>query len=632
MKNSLEILKKYWGYDSFRYPQDVIIQSVLEGNDVLALMPTGGGKSVAFQVPALVKEGICIVVSPLIALMTDQVENLKIKGIRALSIAGGISYEDLERLLNNAVCGNYKFLYLSPERLQQEVVRSFIKSMNVNLIAIDEAHCVSHWGKDFRPAYLKCKWLKEQFPKVPMLALTASATLKVQEDIVQQLGIERATVISTSLSRPNIAYMTFKTHNKWQRLEQILKKNKGTSIVYVRSRNGTVRMAEYLQEQGISATFFHGGLSSEEKNKKLSMWLLNDVQVMVATNAFGMGIDKPDVRTVIHWEIPATIEDYFQEAGRAGRDGEKSYAVLLYDESDLQNAKNQLKEQIIDVPYLKFLYAKLNAYFQIAYGEGEEIPFRFQFSDFCKRYNLQFQKTYNGLSLLDRLSVISLSQNFHHKITLRFLPTSVEVINYLKNQSELKDIVFYLLRNFPGIYEQTTPVKIERIAQKTGIEVGKIVTQFEKLQKDEIIEYTNENTDAEIIFKVPRDDDRTINAVAKNLKEYNKNKIDLQEAMFRYIENSDECKSVQLLRYFGESEMTSCGVCSVCVSKKQKVEINTEELRQQILNLLKKQGMSSNELLLRLDFEEKNILEELYNLLETNKVYINEYNQYVMLK
>ncbi|MDO4229293.1 MAG: ATP-dependent DNA helicase RecQ [Capnocytophaga sp.] len=631
MDIALEVLKKYWGYDSFRYPQEAVIESVLQGNDTLALMPTGGGKSITFQVPALVKEGICIVVSPLIALMTDQVENLKSKGIRALSIAGGIAYEDLERLLNNAIFGNYKFLYLSPERLQQEVVQNFIKSMKISIIAIDEAHCVSHWGKDFRPAYLKCKWLKEQFPDVPLLALTASATPKVQKDILQQLSIPKATVISTSLKRPNIAYIVLKTNDKWQRLERILRKNAGSSIVYVRSRNGTIRMADYLQEQGISATFFHGGLSSDEKNRKLSMWLLNDVQVMVATNAFGMGIDKPDVRTVIHWEIPATVEDYFQEAGRAGRDGEKSFAVLLYDDSNLKNTENQLNEQLVDVSYLKLIYTKLNTFFLIAHGEGAEIPFQFEFSKFCQRYNLQAQKAYNALLLLDRLSIISLSQNFYNKATIRFIPSSYEVINYLKVHTDLKDVVFYLLRNFPGIYENTTPINIEKIAHKIGIYAKKISEQLEKLQKDGIIEYTNENTDAEIIFKVPRDDDRAINVVAKNLNEYNKNKIELQEAMFHYIENSEECKSIQLLRYFGQKESEPCGICSVCIAKKTKKTVNLEEIKQQILGLLKKQEMSSNELILNLSYAEEDILECLYDLLEMNKVCFTPFNKYKIL-
>ena len=632
MTQLLEILKKYWGYEAFRDPQDLIIQHVMDGKDVLALMPTGGGKSITFQVPAMAKKGICIVVSPLIALMTDQVENLKKKGIKALSLAGGLSFSELERILNNAIYGDYKFLYLSPERLQQEIVQEFIKSMKVNLIAIDEAHCVSHWGKDFRPAYLQCHWLKENFPNVPVLALTASATPKVQQDIVKQLNMKSPMVVSSTLRRANIAYMVLKTNEKWLRLERVLKKNKGSSIVYLRSRNGTIRMANYLQERGISATFFHGGLSSEEKNKKLSMWLMNDIQVMVATNAFGMGIDKPDVRTVIHWEIPSTIEDYFQEAGRGGRDGEKSFALLLYDDLDLQNAKNQTEEQLADIPFLKLLYAKLNAYFKIAYGEGEELSFKFQLSDFCNRYKLNSQKVYNGLLLLDRLSVLSLSQNFSNKATLRFLPSSSEVINYLKNNSDIKDIVFYLLRSYSGIYEYTTPINIEKMAERTRFKTTTIIEILEKLHADGVIDFNNENTDSEIIFKMPRGDDRVINAVAKNVREYNKNKISLQQAMFDYIENQNECKSIQLLRYFGEKELQPCGICSVCISNKRKEKVDEKEIENQILHLLKQQNYSFNEIILQLPFDENDVLYILRKLLEMKLIEINVINQICLVR
>lgn len=627
MQNPIEILKKYWGYDSFRYPQDGIIQSVLEGKDVLALMPTGGGKSITFQVPALVKEGICLVISPLIALMTDQVENLKNKGIKALSIAGGISYADLERLLNNATFGGYKFLYMSPERLQQDVVRTFIKSMNINLIAIDEAHCVSHWGKDFRPAYLECKWLKETFPNVPMLALTASATPKVQQDIVEQLGMQHAETVATSLKRPNIAYKVLKAENKWLQLQRILKKEQGSAIVYVRSRNGTIRMSEYLQEFGISATFFHGGLSSDEKNKKLSYWLLNDVRVMVATSAFGMGIDKPDVRTVIHWDIPPTLEDYFQEAGRAGRDGKKAEALLLYDDASLENAKQQLLNQLTDIPYLKFLYTKLNSYFQIAYGEGLEMRFYFQFSDFCKKYGLNYQKAYNGLTLLDRLSVIALSQNFHNKAVLHFKASSYEVINYLKNKPLYKDVVFFLLRNYPGIYERELTIDVGKIADKMGEKTTSIEKQFEALQKDEVITYKAQSTDAELVFKKQRDDDRTINAVAKNVREYNETKINLQNTVFDYIENTNTCRSVQLLKYFGENEAIPCGICSVCATKQL---TSIQEIKLEIRSLLAVKSKTFTDLVAVLPYQENEILNALDELVEFAEIKINTLNEYCL--
>ncbi|GIM60392.1 ATP-dependent DNA helicase RecQ2 [Capnocytophaga canis] len=626
----LHILKKHWGYDSFRHPQDAIIESVLRGKDVLALMPTGGGKSVTFQVPALVNEGICLVVSPLIALISDQVENLKSRGVKAISLAGTMSQDDLERLLNNAVLGDYKFLYLSPERLQQETVRYFIKLMKINLIAIDEAHCVSHWGKDFRPAYLECKWLKENFPEVPILALTASATPKVQHDILQQLSIPNAEIIATSLKRPNIAYITYKTDNKWLQLERILKKNTGTSIVYVRSRNGTVRMAEYLQDIGISATFFHGGLSSEEKNKKLSMWLIDDVQVMVATNAFGMGIDKPDVRTVIHWEIPPTLEDYFQEAGRAGRDGQKSFAILLFNDSDLENTKRQFIANLVTTEDLKLLYAKLNAYFLIAYGEGMGETRSFQLVDFCKKYNLQTQKAYNGLQLLDRLSVISLSQNFQKKATILFVGSNHEIIQYLQHKQSFKDIVFYLLRNYPGIHTQSVSVRIEKIADKIRVESEKIRQQLTVLQEDGIITYQDDTSDIEITFNMPREDNRTIAFVAKNIKEYNQTKIDLQKSVFDYIVNFNECKSVQLLRYFGEKETAACGICSVCKAKNKQKAVDYKEVEQQLVRILQQGNKNLNDLLLLLPFEEKEIQKVLFSMLDMNKIRFNDYNQYAL--
>lgn len=626
----LHILKKHWGYDSFRYPQDAIVESVLRGKDVLALMPTGGGKSVTFQVPALVNEGICLVVSPLIALISDQVENLKSRGVKAISLAGTMSQDDLERLLNNAVLGDYKFLYLSPERLQQETVRYFIKLMKINLISIDEAHCVSHWGKDFRPAYLECKWLKENFPEVPILALTASATPKVQHDILQQLSIPNAEIIATSLKRPNIAYITYKTDNKWLQLERILKKNTGTSIVYIRSRNGTVRMAEYLQDIGISATFFHGGLSSEEKNKKLSMWLMDDVQVMVATNAFGMGIDKPDVRTVIHWEIPPTLEDYFQEAGRAGRDGQKSLALLLFNDLDIETTKKQFISNLVTSEDLKLLYAKLNSYFLIAYGEGVGITRSFQLADFCKKYNLQIQKTYNGLQLLDRLSVISLSQNFQKKATIFFVASNYEIIQYLQHKQMFKDIVFYLLRNYPGIHTQAISVRIEKIANKIHKDTENIRQQLSVLQEDGIITYQDDTSDIEITFNMPREDNRTIAFVAKNIKEYNQTKINLQKSVFEYIINNSECKSVQLLRYFGEKDTATCGICSVCKTQNNQKSIDYKQVEEQIIKVLHQGSRNLNDLLLLLPFEEKEIQKVLFSMLDMNKIRFNDYNQYAL--
>ena len=626
----LYILKKYWGYDGFRNSQEAVINSVLSGKDTLALLPTGGGKSITFQVPAMMKEGICIVISPLVALMTDQVEALKNREIRALSLSGGLPYSELERLLNNALYGQYKFLYLSPERLQQELVRSYLKAMSINLIVIDEAHCVSHWGKDFRPAYLQCKWLKEEFPNVPLLALTASATHQVQQDILHHLGIENATVISTSLARPNIAYKVYKVSDKWHELLQLLRKTEGSAIVYLRSRNGCIQLAELLQNHGISAAYFHGGLPAEEKNKKLSMWLLNDVRVMAATNAFGMGIDKPDVRFVIHWDIPQTLEDYFQEAGRAGRDGNPAEAILFYGKIDVENANKLLKDYLVDIPFLKLLYAKLNAYFQIAIGEGQEGVFSFFFPDFWKRYQLSPIKSYNGLQVLDRMSIISLSQQFYKKVTLHITAPAPQLITYLQTHRYLKNLVIYLIRSYPLIYSQPITLEMEKITELTELDYRDIIKNLEHLHNDGMAILKNEASDIQIVFNVPRDDDRTINSISKNLKEYNHTKLTLQEAVFRYLQNEDTCRNIQLLEYFGEKSEKPCGVCSNCIAKLPPSKVDKKEVKKAVWSLLKSKPITPNELLIALPFPKKDINKVLEELLYMQKIAYNNCNELVV--
>lgn len=590
MNDALYTLKKYWGYDHFRQAQEEIINAVLDGNDVLAMLPTGGGKSITFQVPAMMKEGICVVISPLVALITDQVTALKNKEIRAISLAGGLSYRELERLLNNALYGQYKFIYLSPERLQQNIVRTFLKVMKINLLVIDEAHCVSHWGKDFRPAYLHCQWLKEQFPEVPMLALTASATPKVQQDIMKLLLIEKAKVIKTSLIRPNIAYRVEKENNKWHRLLQLLNNTDESAIIYLRSRNGCVQLAELLSEKGITTTYYHGGLLVEEKTKKLNMWLQNDVRVMVATNAFGMGIDKPDVRLVIHWDIPQTLEDYFQEAGRAGRDGKAAEAVLLYNTIDIENSKKLLTEYLIDIPYLKHVYHKLNSYFQIAIGEITEETYSFMFFDFCKHYQLSSIKTYNALQVLDRFSIISISQQFYNKVTLQLRVINEQLVKYLSKYHLIKKLVIYLIRTHALIYEQPVELDIPKITELTEIPYYELMKYLEKLHQDGVAILKSNDADIQIVFNVPRDDDRTINSIAKNIKEYNENKKRLQQLVYHYLKDESTCRNIQLLQYFGEHTHQTCGICSNCLVYQIIPKIDLEIVREAILKLLQKKG------------------------------------------
>ncbi|MEO8254526.1 MAG: ATP-dependent DNA helicase RecQ, partial [Flavobacterium sp.] len=396
MSEALQILKKYWDHNSFRLPQEEIINSVLNGHDTFALLPTGGGKSVCFQIPALMQKGICLVISPLIALMKDQVTNLEKRNIKAIALTGGIKSDEIIDLLDNCQFGNYKFLYLSPERLQSDWILERIKTLPINLIAIDEAHCVSQWGHDFRPAYLKISILKTHFPKTPFIALTATATPKVKDDIISELGLENPNFFEKSFERKNIAYMVFEIEDKLFRIKQILSKNPQPSIIYVRNRKSCLDTAAQLNSLGFKATFYHGGLSLKDKNKNMQLWMDEDVQVMVATNAFGMGIDKANVKTVIHTQLPENLENYYQEAGRAGRNEEKAFAILLTNAADIAKAENQFLYILPDKKFLKEVFIKMCTYFQIAYGEGINEHFSFNLNQFCLRYKFPVLKTYNA--------------------------------------------------------------------------------------------------------------------------------------------------------------------------------------------------------------------------------------------
>ena len=406
-KNITSVLQQYWGYDDFRGSQRKIIDTVISGQDVLALMPTGGGKSICYQVPALAMEGICIVVSPLVALIQDQVAQLKKRNIKAIALTGGIRSNEVNDLLDNCVFGNYKFLYLSPERLQQTVVRERIQQMNVNLIAIDEAHCISQWGNDFRPAYLECSILKELAPQTPTIALTATATPRVVDDIVENLELKEVRIFKDSFSRSNIAFKVRRSEDKLYQLKKYMEKIPGSGIVYVRSRKMSISLANFLINNGVSASFYHGGIPKSDKEEKLNRWLNGKDRVMVATNAFGMGVDKPDVRLVIHYQIPDSLESYFQEAGRAGRDGEPSTAIILTSKEDADRAKQQFLSTLPDVGFVKTVYSKLNNYFQISYGELISEPQAFKFNEFCSRYAFNPNMAFNALRILDQNSVLS---------------------------------------------------------------------------------------------------------------------------------------------------------------------------------------------------------------------------------
>ena len=631
MTNVRDILTKYWGYTSFKPMQEEIINSVMNGKDTVALLPTGGGKSLCFQVPALAMEGICIVVSPLVALMGDQVNALGERGIKALNLKGGISFDELNTLLDNTLYGNYKFLYLSPERLQQEIVQNYIKQMNVNLIAVDEAHCISQWGNDFRPAYKNITLLREIHPLVPIIALTATATPEVLEDTISELKMELPAVFRNSFVRENLSYQVFKEEDKLYKTEQLLKTNKGSAIVYVRSRKSTIEISEQLNSLGISASFYHGGISTKEKAQKLQSWRSGTFSTMVATNAFGMGIDHPNVRYVIHLQIPESLESYFQEAGRAGRDGEYAAAVLLYNEYDKIYVKQQYVESLPTTSDLKKIYRTLNNYFQIPYGEGEFTKHNFDFSEFCKTYNLNTLPTYNALNSLDRLSIIQLSQEFGRKSIVQFLISSEEVLLYFEKDVTASVVGKTILRIYGGIFEMPTAINLDVITSKTGQSIETVIAVLKKMERDHVVEMALQITDATLTFLVPREDEKTINVISREIEALNRKKTAQVDSVLNYIANTKTCRSVQLVSYFGETTASKCGICSVCKTQNSMLpNREIEHLAKKILAVLESGDLSSREISEKLTFAEADILKVLRLLIDADKIKINPKKQYYL--
>ncbi|PRZ28235.1 RecQ family ATP-dependent DNA helicase [Flavobacterium granuli] len=629
MSEALQILQKYWKHDSFRSLQNEIIDSVLSGQDTFALMPTGGGKSICFQIPAMMSNGICLVISPLVALMKDQVANLQQRNIKAIALTGGIKSDEMIDLLDNCQFGNYKFLYLSPERLQSDWILDRIKNLPINLITIDEAHCVSQWGHDFRPAYLKISTLKTHFPKTPFLALTATATPKVKEDIINELGLQKPQLFQKSFARSNIAYMVFEVEDKLFRIEQILKKNPQSSIIYVRNRKSCLDMSSQLQSMGFKSTYYHGGLTPKEKDKNMQLWMQNEAQVIVATNAFGMGIDKPDVKTVIHIQLPENLENYYQEAGRSGRNGEKAFAVLLTSPSDIIQAENQFIHILPDKKFLNQVYLKLSNFFRIAYGEGINEQFSFNLNQFCLKYKFPVLKTYNAMQFLDRQGIITLSQEFSEKITLQFIISSKEVMRYMSLNPKDEEIILTILRTYPGIYEMPIPFNLDLIARKSNHTEAQIQGVLQKLKERDIIEYHSKNNDSKLTFNEVREDERTINRVAKYLENQNALKKEQLKSVLNYINEKESCKSKLILDYFGEKTKEDCGICSYCIIKKNK-KTNFNQLSKEIISILKTEDLNSREIQNKINNQSADVIFVIQQLVERESITIKPNNKYTL--
>ena len=627
MLKPLDILKQYWQHTEFRSMQENIILSVLDGKDTFALLPTGGGKSVCFQIPALLKPGICLVISPLVALIKDQVANLEKKGIKAIGLTGGISFSEMEIILDNCQFGNYKFLYFSPERLQNDWFLGRIKQLPVNLVAIDEAHCVSQWGHDFRPAYLKISVLKILFPTVSFIALTATATKRVQDDVIFHLNLEKPAFFQKSFARENLGYIVLNTEDKLFKIKQILNKNPQSSIIYVRSRKLTVDLAMLLQADGFKATFFHGGMSMSDKIKNMNLWMSSQAQVIVATNAFGMGIDKADVKTVIHYQLPENIENYYQEAGRVGRNGQKAFAILLKNAEDAYHATIILENSLPDKKFLTNVYIKLCGHLQIAYGEGVDVKYAFNLNQFCSKYNLSVLKTFNSIQFLDNQAVLNNIQEYSEKISIQFLISSKEIIRLMSLNPKHEPVIMAIIRNYSGIYEQITVVNIHLLAKKAETTEAKVMETLDFLKQKTIIDLQAKGNDSSIVFNEIREDDRTINRIANHLEKQNMLKIEQLKAVIQYATDDKICKSKFILNYFGESTKKDCGFCSVCLAKESKPK-NNVAIAKEIVDLLQAERMDSRQISTELQYESDEILVVLQELLENHVIMVNRDNTY----
>ena len=629
VEDPLKILEEYWGFTQFKGSQEALVQAALLNKDALGLLPTGGGKSVCFQVPALMKKGICVVVSPLVALIQNQVDQLKKRGIKAIGLTGSLNFDILDQALDNCIYGNYKFLYLSPERLKQDLVQERLSKMEVSLFVVDEAHCISQWGHDFRPAYLECSLLREIHPQVPLMALTATATPQVVEDMLHYLAMKSPVVIKDSFERHNIAFHVVRQDDKQFPLKTLCSQLTTSGIIYVRNRKSTVQLAHYLQQQGVTATSFHGGIPEQEKKTKLNDWLTDKVQFMVATNAFGMGIDKPDVGLVVHYQIPDCIENYFQEAGRAGRNGQPAKAVLLTNEADKAQAMNQFLSVLPEVSFVKKCYKKLCNYFQIAYGEGSGDTYSLNLNSFCATYHLNTFHVYNTLQILDRHSVIALNEAYHKKTSLQFIAKKDDLFLYMENNPSLKDSMKTLLRTYGGIFEFMTPINTLLLSKKANISENKMLGVLGILARDGLISLEEATNDLEITFLVPREDERTINPLAKSIEARHGLKKNQLKDMLRYVTCDRICRNKQLLEYFGEERKEDCGRCDVCSQKKGTV--NKEKTMSDIKRALNGKNATSKQLGQLLNVDAPILLACLKDLVETREIKINSKNEYELV-
>ncbi|MCK9398735.1 MAG: RecQ family ATP-dependent DNA helicase [Bacteroidales bacterium] len=598
MTNIRNILIRYWGFSTFRPMQEEIIQSVLDGKDTLALLPTGGGKSVCFQVPAMALDGVCLVITPLIALMKDQVENLKKKSIKAVAVYSGMHRNEIQIAFDNCVYGDVKFLYLSPERLKTDQFQQIIRKLKVNLLAVDEAHCISQWGYDFRPPYLQIAEIRKFIPDVPVLALTATATTGVITDIQKNLGFKTENVFRKSFERKNLTYVVIKEEDKNGRLLRILKKIAGPGIIYARNRKKTVETAIFLQKNGIKADFYHAGLDVSSRNRRQDAWIKDESRIMVATNAFGMGIDKPNVRLVVHIDLPDSLEAYFQEAGRVGRDEKRAYAVTLFQQADLARLQENLEREFPPVEKIKEIYQALGNYLQLPVGSGKDESFDFEIYAFSRNYNFNPVIVFNALRFLEREGYILMNESMESPSRIHFESSREDIYRFQVENKTLDPFIKLLLRSYSGVFTDFVQVNESELSKRAGIKEEEVVSNLQKLQKAGILSYAKRPGKPQIIFPVERLDMKNLQISPENYHERKRFATIRMEAVMEYITSDEYCRSLMLLKYFGETGATRCGRCDVCLerNKMNLNEIEFNQIRHKVKELLQQKPMTLPEL------------------------------------
>ncbi|MDR1866200.1 MAG: RecQ family ATP-dependent DNA helicase [Bacteroidales bacterium] len=582
MNDILSVLKQYWGYESFRPLQEDIIRSVMAGRDTLALMPTGGGKSITFQVPAMAMEGLCVVITPLIALMKDQTENLKKRRIKAVSIYSGLTAREIDTELNNCIYGGYKFLYVSPERLSSEMFLTRILQVKVNLLAVDEAHCISQWGHDFRPAYREIAALRELLPGVPVLALTATATPAVVEDIQCQLRFGKPNVLKTSFERKNLVYLVRHVEDKPRYLLQTISRFRGSGIIYVRNRKKTRETAQFLQRNGIDADYYHAGLSNEARSEKQDRWKEGLCRVIVSTNAFGMGIDKPDVRFVIHLDLPDTLEAYFQEAGRAGRDLERAYAVLLYEKADANKLQQRLRVSFPEPELIRRIYQALGNYLQVPLGGGRDIPLDFSPERFAETYRLELLSVHHALKLIEREGYIRYDEDPKSSAKVHFTVSRDDLYKFQVSSELFDDFIKLLLRSYTGFFSEYVSIDEAMLARNAKVSTDVIYEYLKKLDRMKIIDYVPRRKHSVITYTRERIDEKYLTVSTANYKVRKDVMQANMDAVMRYTALNRQCRSVMLLEYFGEHNALPCGQCDYCIANREREIV--ESLRQKIID------------------------------------------------